>query len=111
LPGSMHDADGRLDRAFQPFYDLAVPGGTTNSDDCAEHCNVADLRMPKGPSGRKPYMTHMAWRVIERHGLLTDVYRKWNTVFARKPSDGVPRPVPTAELQAATKDAITEYDS
>jgi len=102
ISGFLHDADGRLYRDFQLFYDAVVPEGLIAVDDCPQGESAVAV-IERGYSG-KFIRTAVQWEFLRKEGFVEEVERCGNFVFATKPRTTT-REVPVDELKRLSAEA------
>lgn len=107
ISGFIHDADGRLYRDFQLFFDSVVDGGLIAVDDCPQGRDPYDL-LARGYSG-KFVRTGVQWELLKRRGFIEEVERCGNFVFARKPV-GINAALPFDDLRRISFEADAAAD-
>lgn len=75
----MHDADGRIDREFDAFYDLLLPGGLVVIDDYQPATTAGSPRAV----AKKMRTAALVGSFVEQ-GLIEPIEVVRNTLFARK---------------------------
>lgn len=104
LAGFLHDADGRLDRDFELFWERVVPGGLIVVDDYANRPQFQHVSERSPDGGTKHVLTYELLNVLIDTGHFQPEEQIGDTVFGRKPAQSPARAFPTAELAEARED-------
>ena len=96
----MLDVDGRIDRDIGLFYDRVIAGGDIIIDDVAEKVRLKPLGGRHFRIDQKYLISHLLVQELIKAGLVSDVSKEVDTVFAKKTEARVSDLPPEAVLGA-----------
>ena len=111
ISGFMLDADGRLDRDFELFWDRTIPGGLIVVDDYADRSAYREVsdRHPNG--GAKQVTTFRLLNILIEEGFFQPTLQMRGTIFGVKPPDAPASEIPAGDMAAALREIEAEREA
>jgi predicted O-methyltransferase YrrM len=104
ISGFMHDADGRIDRDFELFWDKTIPGGLIIVDDYENKPNYKQYSARDPDGGAKLITTFKLLNILIKHGFFQPKLQMRGTIFGVKPPDATEKEIPTKEIAATLEE-------